>query len=100
MYRGRVALSTIWLIGSSGPQRMHDEVDHVLSPCPPLRRAGEVRAEDRREGRRVREEEIAQASDRDIELPRIDALAENPRADTFAQDLGDHGDEWRMHRRQ
>src|SRR6185312_6755692 len=62
--------------GWLGAQRMHHEVDHVLAAGLPGGRARQVLAEDRGQGRRVREVEIAQPCNRNIEMDRVDTLAE------------------------
>src|SRR6516165_1989400 len=80
----------------SWPQRMQDQIGHMLAARASGGRAAEVLAEDRRQCRVVREVKVAQSGDRDIEMHRVDALSEDAVAHAFAEDLGDHGDQWRM----
>src|SRR5437763_15123160 len=63
------------LVDNSRPQRLHHQVDDVLAASALGRRAGKVLAEDRRQRRRVGEEEIAQTCDRNIEMYRVDTPA-------------------------
>src|SRR5262245_21458103 len=83
IYRVRGHLSTNWLISASWPQRLQHQVDDMLAAGTPCRRACQILAEDRRQGRRVREEEIAQARDGNIEVHRVDALSEHALAHTL-----------------
>src|ERR1700716_1958092 len=71
------------------PQRLQHQVDHVFAAGTPRGCAGQVLAEDGRQGGRVREEEVAEACDRNIEVHRIDTLAKSSGPYAVGQDLRD-----------
>ena len=79
---------------------MHDQIDDVLAAGQLRSLAGQVLAEDRRQGRRIRKVEIAEACNRNIEVHGVDALAENARLHALAEDGRNQADQRRMHRLQ
>src|SRR6476620_495439 len=77
---------------------MHHKVDHVLAAGLPGSPARQVLAEDRRQGRRVREVEITQPRNRDIEVYGVDTLAEYTGLHALAENGRNQADQRRMHR--
>src|SRR5690606_20504960 len=63
--------------GRSGPDARQDEVDHVGAALGDLLLRHQVAVEDHREGEDVGEIEEGHAGDRDPQLRRIDAAAED-----------------------
>src|SRR5437868_216516 len=79
---------------------MHHQIDHVLAAGLPGGPARQVLAEDRRQRRRVREVEIAEPGNRDIEVYGVDPFAEYAGLDALAEDGRNQADQRRMHRLQ
>src|SRR6476659_6691653 len=79
---------------------MHHQIDHVPAAGLPGGPARQVLAEDRREGRRIRKVEIAEACNRDIKMYRVDAFTEYAGLDALAKDGRNQTDQRRMHRLQ
>src|SRR5256885_1132535 len=77
-----------------GPKRLHYQIDHVFAAGSPGCGARQVPAEDRRQCRRVGEEEIAEARDRNIEMHRVYPLAKGSGSHALFKDLRDHADQW------
>src|SRR6187551_3085029 len=79
---------------------MHHQIDHVLAASLPGGTGGQVLAEDRRQRRRVRKVEIAEPGNRDIEVYRVDTLAEYAGFYALAENGRHQADQRRMHRLQ
>src|SRR3954454_25045043 len=79
---------------------MHHQIDHVPAAGLPGGAARQVLAEDRRQRRRVRKVEIAEACNRDVEVYRVDTLAEYADLDALAENGRNQTDQRRMHRSQ
>src|SRR5438309_8856416 len=77
---------------------MHHQIDYVPAAGLPGGPARQVLAEDRRQGRRVREVEIAEPGNRDIEMYRVDPFAEYAGLDALAEDGRNQADQRGMHR--
>src|SRR5690349_18824366 len=93
-----LAMTTPWAtMPHLGPQRLQHKVDDMLATSALGGGAAEIGAEDRRQCRRVGEEEIGKPRDRDIEMHGIDAAPEHAFAHPLFQDLVDQADQRRMH---
>src|SRR5829696_10505194 len=79
---------------------MHHQIDHVPAAGLPRGTGGQVLAENSRQRRRVREVEIAEPGDRDIEVYRVDTLAEYAGFYALAENGRHQADQRRMHRLQ
>src|SRR6185295_16593486 len=79
---------------------MHYLIDHVPAAGLPGGPARQVLAEDRRQRRRVRKVEIAEACNRDVKVYRVDTLAEYASLDALAENGRNQTDQRRMHRLQ
>src|SRR6478609_3499285 len=76
-------------LASTRPQRMENHID-IMTLAPADRGVGrQVAAKDRRQRPVVRQVEISDSCNRNIDVDRIEPLAEYPRCDAAAQDIGD-----------
>src|SRR5215470_15698907 len=105
----RDSVLTVWLTSlASGAARCQfagavgevadDDLGHVREAFLARRRSGEVAREDLRQGVVVGQEEVRETRDRDVELQRVDAAAEQPLPLPAAQDLAQGRDQRRVRR--
>src|SRR5690348_10581467 len=88
----------IWAVTVSlRPERLQHEIHDMLAAGALGGGAAEIGTEDRRQRRRVGEEEIGEARNRDVEMHGIDAAPEHALAYPLFQDLVDQADQRRMH---